>query len=146
MSRAKFKNQLTQLHSPDDLEPILLFAETFEGENGGLLAKVSLDTELMVGALDDVKSAEGSVAGELTVGALDDVKSAEGSVAGELTVGALDGVKSAEGSVAGELMVGDRDGTVVSLVAGESAGGLVCGAEGREPVGSDVSPGFTLKK
>ena len=127
MSRAKFKNQLTQLHSPDDLEPILLFAETFEGENGGLLAKVSLDTELMVGALDDVKSAEGSVAGELTVGA-------------------LDGVKSAEGSVAGELMVGDRDGTVVSLVAGESAGGLVCGAEGREPVGSDVSPGFTLKK
>ena len=68
MSRAKSKNQLTQLHSPDDLEPTLLFAETFKGENGGLLAEVWLDAELMVGALDDVKFAEGSMAGELTVG------------------------------------------------------------------------------
>jgi hypothetical protein len=106
MSRAKSKNQLTQLHSPDDLEPTLLFAETFKGENGGLLAIVSLDAELMVGALDSVKSAEGSVAGELMVGA-------------------LDSVKSAEGSVAGELMVGDRDDNVVSLVVGESVEGLV---------------------
>ena len=68
MSKAKSKNQLTQLHSPDDLEPTLLFAETFEDENGGLLAEVSLDGELMVGALDGVKSAEGSVPGELMVG------------------------------------------------------------------------------
>ena len=125
MSRAKSKNQLTQLHSPDDLEPTLLFAETFKGENGGLLAEVWLDAELMVGALDDVKFAEGSVAGELMVGALDGVKSAEGSMAGELMVGALDGVKSAEGSMAGELTVGDRDGTVVSLVVGENVEGLV---------------------
>jgi hypothetical protein len=125
MSRAKLKNQLTQLHSPDDLEPTLLFAETFDGENGGLLAKVSLDAELMVGALDGVRSAEGSVPGELRVGALDGVKSAEGSVPGELMVGALDGIKSADGSVPGELMVGDRDGTVVSLVVGESVEGLV---------------------
>ena len=106
MSRAKSKNQLNQLHSPDDLEPTLLFAETFEGENGGLLAIVSLDGDLMVGAKDGVKSAEGSVTGELMVGA-------------------KDGVKSAVGSVPGELMVGDRDGTVVSLVVGESAEGLV---------------------
>ena len=84
----------------------MLFAETFKGENGGLLAEVWLDAELMVGALDDVKFAEGSVAGELMVGA-------------------LDGVKSAEGSMAGELTVGDRDGTVVSLVVGENVEGLV---------------------
>ena len=65
------------------------------------------------------------MAGELMVGALDGVKSAEGSMAGELMVGALDGVKSAEGSMAGELTVGDRDGTVVSLVVGENVEGLV---------------------